>query len=78
MADMLAWLMTHWVPELRLDDDDGFSSEAVEMLSTAVPTMRTYETREFLLDIARANTNERMREIRTRFGLERFSPDQNR
>jgi len=77
MADMLAWLMTHWVPELHLDDDDGFSSEAFEMLSTAVPIMRWYETREFLLNMARTNTNEHMREIREQFGLERFFPDQN-
>lgn len=76
MADMLAWLMTHWVPELHVDDDDGFSSEAAALLVRALPIVRRYETREFLLEIARTNTNENMREIRARFGLEQFFPDQ--
>ena len=56
MADMLAWLMTHWVPELYRDPLAGWCVERVR--ASSIGFERKYLDRETLIELGARNTPE--------------------
>ena len=67
MADMLAWLMTHSVPDMHYDD--GLSGALMEQIREKVPLRRMYLTREFLLQVARRNDWNNVLDVVGRYGI---------
>ena len=66
MADMLAWLMTHWVPELYRDP---FAEWCVERLrSSSIGFEREYFDRQTLIALAARNTPELEQRLTDRYG----------
>ncbi len=67
MADMLAWLMTHWVPELYRDP---FAEWCVDRLRAAasIGFERKYLDRQALLELGVANTPEVERRLISQYG----------
>lgn len=67
MADMLAWLMTHWVPELYRDP---FAEWCVErfLSSSSIEFERKYLDRQTLVKVAARNTPEVERRLIAQYG----------
>jgi hypothetical protein len=66
MADMLAWLMTHWVPELYRDP---FAEWCVERLSSSsIGFERKYLDRQTLIELAARNTPGFERRLIAQYG----------
>jgi hypothetical protein len=70
MADCLAWLMTHCVPELHVDD--GISHDLIDMIIDKVPIKRHYFTRGELIQAARReDVSDDMRALGRQLGVYR-------
>ncbi len=66
MADMLAWLMTHWVPELYRDP---FAEWGVERLrASSIGFERKYLDRQTLIEVGARNTPEVGRRLIAQYG----------
>lgn len=67
MADVLAWSLSHWVPELHLDDEWGRRLHTFS--AGRLCLVRRYVDREFLLEIARRNSNEYQLGLQAKYGV---------
>lgn len=69
MADILAWTMTHWVPEMK--QDDPIARFVITSLNQEIAMFRWYLTRDRLLEVARGNTREKLRALEDKHGVDR-------
>ena len=67
MADVLAWAMSHWVPELHLDNEWG--RRLYRFAGARLCLVRRYIDRAFLLEIARRNSNQYQLGLQAKYGV---------
>lgn len=68
MADILAWTMTHWVPEMKLRDP--IADLILAPLKPDMPMAREYLRKAFLVSVAHGNVAERLQEAGSRHGFD--------